>query len=198
MERSPWPQNRDIIGRMNGPPPSPMPLGPPPQPLWQPYPPFRPRRWPLLIPLIVSVAAIGLAIAGWLRPLPADRADGPPPPAYTEQQVADAKTRVCAAYNEVHQAVLINTGRDLGDNPTSHLAVAANARIALFDGGQFLSAELVEEPATPPELASAIRALIKAYEQLAIDYLANVPDAQLKPSEDNLTKTGTKVYDMCR
>jgi len=152
----------------------------------------------MLIPLIVSVAAIGLAIAGWLRPLPADRVGGPPPPAYTEQQVADAKTQVCAAYNEVHQAVLTNTGRNMGDDPTAHLAVAANARIALFDGGQFLSAKLIEEPATPPELANSIRALIRAYEQLAIDYLANVPDAELKPSEDNLTKTGTTVYDMCK
>jgi hypothetical protein len=152
----------------------------------------------VLVSLMISVVAIGLAITGWLRPLPTDRVDGPPAPAYTEKQVTDAKTKVCAAYNEVHQAVLINTGRNLGDDPTSHLAVAANARISLFDGGQFLSAKLVEEPATPPELASAMRALISAYEQLAIDYLANVPDAELKPSEDNLTRTGTAVYDICK
>ena len=35
------------------------------------------------------------------------------------------------------------------------MAVAANARVALYDGGQYLLARL--QPDTPPELADAIR-----------------------------------------
>src|SRR4029077_9772 len=41
------------------------------------------------------------------------------------------------------------------EDMTGTLAVVANARVALYDGGQYLLARL--DPATPPDLADAVK-----------------------------------------
>lgn len=41
------------------------------------------------------------------------------------------------------------------EDAVGNLAIAANARLSLYDGGQYLLARL--DPATPPELADAVR-----------------------------------------
>jgi hypothetical protein len=54
--------------------------------------------------------------------------------------------------------VSINTNLQPPGGPedvTGSLAVAANSRIALYDGGQYLLARL--DPATPPELADPVK-----------------------------------------
>lgn len=92
----------------------------------------------------------------------------------------------------------MNTGRSGGDDATAVLAVAANARSALYDGGDYLLKQLSEQPATSSVLADAIRGLVKAYQQLAIDYMANAPDSEIKASQDAITRTGTTVYELCK
>lgn len=112
---------------------------------------------------VVALAALGLA--GWtlLRPPPnftssvaggysGSDAD------YTDAQRADAKAKVCAVFATVRKGVSQNTNLQAPGGPedmVGNLAVAANARLALFDGGQYLLARV--EPATPPELADAVR-----------------------------------------
>jgi len=84
------------------------------------------------------------------------------------QHVGDTKAAVCAVYEKVRRAVSVNTGRSVGDDPTAILAVASNARIALYNGGDYLSKKLLAEPATPPDLAKAVRTLVNAYQEMAI------------------------------
>ena len=70
----------------------------------------------------------------------------------------DAKGSICQAFNVVRNGVQINTNLQPPGGPedvTGSMAVAADARSALYDGGQYLLARL--EPGTPPELADAIR-----------------------------------------
>lgn len=147
--------------------------------------------WPVL-----TLLAIGTAIATWFRPVPHETP--PATPTYSDAQVATARDHVCATYDKVHHAVLVNTGRTGGDDPTAVLARAANARIALFDGGVYLSTQLAEEPATPPDLTKAVRALVTAYQQLAIDYLADADDSDKKASGAAITQAGETVYGMCK
>lgn len=147
----------------------------------------------LMVALLVT---LGVAIAGWFRPAPANKV--PAAPRYTDQQMADAKAKVCSTYEQVRKAVVANTSRNGGDDPTATLAVAANARTALYDGGDYLSKTLAQEPATPPELAKAIQILVNSYQQLAIDYMAEVPDSEQQSSRDAVSNAGTTVYGLCK
>ena len=147
--------------------------------------------------LVIALAAMALAIGSWFRPLPSSKASAPPAPIYTDQQVASTKANVCAAYEKVRQAVSVNTGRSSGDDPATIMAVAANARIALYDGGNYLLTGLNENPAAPTELANSVRALVSAYQQMAIDYLASAPDPEQQSSRDAVEKANAAVYGIC-
>jgi hypothetical protein len=143
--------------------------------------------------------ALGVAIGSWFRPMPDNK---PPPapslPSFTDQQIADAKAKVCSTYEQVRKAVVANTSRNGGDDPTATLAVAANARTALYDGGDYLSKTLAQQAATSPELAKAIQKLVDSYQQLAIGYMAEVPDSDLQSSRDAVSNAGTTVYGLCK
>ncbi|MDT5173550.1 MAG: hypothetical protein QOG37_801 [Mycobacterium sp.] len=126
----------------------------------------------------IALLAIGVAIGPWFRPLPKN--EPPPAPTYSSQQVADAKAKVCAAYGKVHRAVGLTSGRN-SDDPTTRLVIATSGRQALEVGSSFLLARLTEEPATPSDLAVAVRKLANTFQELAIDYLAEVNDSELDP-----------------
>ncbi len=101
--------------------------------------------------LLISVVAV--VLAGWAlyRSYNAE-------PSYTDQQRADAKRAICEAMDIVRKGVSLNTNLVPEGGPsdvTGAQAVAANARVSLYDGGQYLLARL--DPATPPELADAVR-----------------------------------------
>lgn len=99
-------------------------------------------RWLTVVSLVIAVIAVGLAIGSWFRPTHSAS------PAFTSQQISDAKTNVCAAYTTVQQAVVINTHlvNPRPDDPIGQLAVAANARLAL------LGAAPTYETASPQKL----------------------------------------------
>ncbi|MBX9638396.1 MAG: hypothetical protein K2X97_01310 [Mycobacteriaceae bacterium] len=143
----------------------------------------------------IALVAIGIAIGAWFRPMP--KYEPPAPPTYSSQQVADAKAKVCAAYERVDHAVLANTARS-GDNDSStQLALAANARIALFDGGEYLLKVVGQEPATPTDLAVAARALADSYQELAMDYLAEANDTKIQTSRKAIEAGGSRIDKVC-
>jgi hypothetical protein len=107
-----------------------------------------------VVALIVALAALGLA--GWatFRPARQPAAES----SYSASQSADAKTATCAATELVRKGVSLNTNLQSpgGDaDVTGSLAVAANARLSLSNGGQYLINRL--DPATPKELATDVR-----------------------------------------
>jgi len=156
----------------------------------------RPSRGLAIVSLVIAFVAIGVAIGAWFRPLPKN--EPPPAPTYSSQEVADAKSKVCAAYVTVHHAVLANTGRSGENDPTTILALAANARIALFDGGEYLLKILGREPSTAADLAAAVRALADSYQQLALDYLAEATDANIDASRQAIETNGSAVREICQ
>ena len=112
------------------------------------------------VALVVAVVAVGLA--GWaLFTQSSDDEDGAElvevTPEFTEVQHSEAKSKACSAFNLVRRGVTINTNQPNPGGPediTGALAVAANARVSLYDGGQYLLARI--DPATPDELAEAV------------------------------------------
>src|ERR1700722_3717131 len=118
-------------------------------PAW-PSPPHRPSRWPTFLALALAVVASGLAIVGWFRPTPS----APPPrstgPTFTEQQISDARSHACAAFELVNKGVRLETNGQLGSDPAMELAQGTNARLTTISSGWYLKARL--EPAAPSDL----------------------------------------------
>jgi hypothetical protein len=148
-------------------------------------------RW--VAPAAVLIAVISLAVAVWalLRPAPPD---DPP----TEQQIADAKGRACAAYTTVRIAVLAQTNADPGTDPVAGQAVAANARLAMASGGSYLLDHL--DPATPPQLAESMRSLAANLQDLSINALAgrgnNDPEQVARLQDFNVVSA--EITDQCK
>ncbi|VEG54760.1 putative alanine and proline rich membrane protein [Mycolicibacterium aurum] len=128
------------------------------------------RNGVLYLSLVVAVLALGVAVFAAVRTLNAE-------PDYTDAQRTDARTAICSAFDTVRTAVATNTNTEppggSGDIAGA-LAVAANARIALFDGGQYLLARL--EPATPTDLAGEVRRFANQLMDIGAAATAGVPN----------------------
>lgn len=111
------------------------------------------RRLVVLTIISLVVAATALGVAGWaLYRSDYAKAD------YSSSQIADAKAKACTAVDVVRRGVSLNTNLMPEGGPadiTGAQAVAANARVSLYDGGQYLTARL--DPATPEPLAEKAR-----------------------------------------
>jgi hypothetical protein len=161
-------------------------------------------RWSLvtaLLSLIVALVALSVTLAGGQRPMQGNTtSQSTSPPAYSDQQVADAKGNVCAAYALVHEAVAVNTNKQApeGDNFAAQYAIAANSRLALYGGGGYLLDRLAAEPATPIELANAVKALAAKFREIAIEYLSERPQPRDHPLTDAMDGVAAPVDDLCK
>jgi hypothetical protein len=154
----------------------------------------RPSQWLARILLVAALSVIaGIAIGAWFRPIPSNKPrPTEPTPTYTNQQVADARTSVCAAYQKIHHMVVASSGRNFGDAPLAKQVVAEGGWIALDVGRDYLLTKLGEEPATPPDLAASIKKLANLYQTLAVDYMNGATDSELNPTlraGDDVTAT---------
>jgi hypothetical protein len=120
--------------------------------------PKQPRdRGQLPLLAVAALALVALALAGWALLRPAGGGGSSTEP-YTDAQRADAKEKACAAFDTVRAGISQNTNLQAPGGPediVGNLAVAANARLSLYDGGQYLLARL--DPATPTDLANAVQ-----------------------------------------
>ena len=142
-----------------------------------------------VVALLIAFVALGLG--GWLTRYPetfrpsADKT-------FSEQQRAEAKTEACTAYNLVSSGVFENTNRQSPGPPedvVAGMAVVANAKVALVEGGQYLHAKVV--PATPPELADALQRFGDALMQIGAGANAGVLDTD--PGQAELFKNADTV-----
>ncbi len=147
-------------------------------------------RLPVWAALVIAVLAAGLAVAAWLKPTH----EGPSYP-----QSGDAKTNLCAAYKVVHQGVVINTHLAIpgGNDPSGHLAVAANARLALLGGGAYLRETLAAQTAPPADLGNAVDSLAATIEHLGVNYLANASNDAQVPLRHDLESQIATLNKLC-
>jgi hypothetical protein len=147
----------------------------------------------LVIALLVT---LGVAIVGWFRPLPNNKP--PPQPTYSDQQVADAKAKVCAEYQKVHSAIKASTGRDMGTDSIAQQVYGLTGRQALLAGSGYLRTVLSGEPATPNELATTIRKLTDLFQELTVDYLNSMPDSEIEPTVHAADEATLTVERLCK
>jgi hypothetical protein len=170
--------------------PPPGPWGPP-----GPIAPSKPARWPVVVMFLITLVAVGAAVAAWLRPIPNGGPAVPSAPTYSDQEAADAKAKVCAAYAKVGHAADMNANRTGGDDPTAQLAVSVNERQVFEAGSAYLLTTLSEQPATPAELAKSIRALTDLYQVMIVNGLASDPSL---PEKQEVTKVASTIDGMCK
>jgi hypothetical protein len=172
-------------------------------PAWQPAPPKGQSRALTYVALAIAVIATALAVVGWFRPTPPPPPAHPGAPTYTEQQIADAKTRACSAFELVDKGVVLQTGGgtsrpEPSNDPVMAEARAADARLSLVAGSWYLRDHL--DPATAPKLASAIRNYATVLADLAQNYLAGIKDAD--PAQESLLKDSdaafTQLHELCQ
>jgi hypothetical protein len=180
-------------GQHWGPPPAPVSTGPAQTP---PVPPIafgRPSRWPTFAALAIALVALAVGLVGWFRPAPHNN-QPPPKPAYTQQQIADAKADVCTAFGKLDRAVDLVQAQVGSNDHATQIGVAALTEILLDFGGRYLSTTLDEKPATPSELAAAVRKKTSAYKEMLVNYLDGIhlSDPAMQPAltaSDDATAT---------
>jgi hypothetical protein len=138
---------------------------------------------------LITLVAVGAAVAAWLRPIPHETSATPAAPTYSEQQVSDAKAKVCAAYEKVRRASDMNANRKASDDPTSQLAVAVNDRQIYDAGSAYLMTTLNDEPATPPDLAAEVRNLADLFQVITLNFLASDASPNERSAADRATST---------
>ncbi|MGE2731925.1 hypothetical protein ACQI4F_20860 [Mycolicibacterium vaccae] len=120
----------------------------------------------------LAVAVLALAVAAFALVRTFDHA-----PRYSDAERSAATESVCAAFETVRTAVATNTNTEPPGGPgdiAGALAAAANARVALFDGGQYLLARL--DPATPDDVATDVRRFANQLMDIGAAAMAGVPN----------------------
>jgi hypothetical protein len=160
-----------------------------------------PRRWPTIAWLVAITLVSGVAIVGWLRPVQHHEANpAPAVPTYTDQQIADAKTSVCAAFQQVHHAVELAHSHAGSTDYNAQLSAAALANVALDAGSRFLLTKLAEEPATPLDLSTAVRNEANAEQKALIGYLngLSATDPQMRPAVSASDEATAVIWQFCK
>ena len=130
----------------------------------------------VVVAVVVSVAALAVAVWALLSAPSTDQdAASGAEETTSERQSSpeEAKTRVCAAFDTVRDAVSLQTNADLGADPVALQVVAANARLATLGGGQYLLTQLGD--AVPDDLSEAVRSFANTLQDIGIGQLAGTP-----------------------
>ena len=101
----------------------------------------------------------------------------------------------------MRNGVQINTNLQPPGGPedvTGSLAVAANARVALYDGGQYILARL--QPDTPPELADAVREFANHLMDIGARSTSGIPntDADQAARLKEADAANNRITNLCK
>jgi hypothetical protein len=156
----------------------------------------RQARWPTFTALAIALIALAVGVAAWFRATPHNN-QPPPKPTYTQQQIADAKAKVCAAFGKLDRAggVLITLSKS-----SDELVGAINTRQVFDVFSRYLLATLAEEPATPADLATAIREQATTLEEVVIDYQDGYikTDPEMRPVVDANSASADTIRQLCK
>jgi hypothetical protein len=143
---------------------------------------------------VITLVAVGAAVAAWLRPLP-EKSASPTAPTFSAQQVADAKSKVCEAFDKAQKASRSNSARNGGDDPNAQLLVAVNMRQVFMASSVYLLKTLADQPAAPDDLAAAAKKLSDLLQVITLDGLAGDPN---DPGHDAVNKTAETIQSLCK
>lgn len=150
-----------------------------------------------VLALVVALVAVGLAV--WA--LTKGPSESKSASVFTGTTTDNPKGSICEAFNVIRNGVQINTNLQPPGGPedvTGSMAVAANARLSLYDGGQYLLARL--EPGTPPELADAVRKFANNLMDIGARSTSGIPNsdpgqaARLKAADE----ANASITNLCK
>lgn len=133
--------------------------------------PVLPTQWRRVALGALAIAVVALGMATWAL---VRSAGEPTSTTGSAAHSAGTKEHVCGAFDIVRKAVSVRTNANVGSDPVAREAVAANARLATFGGGDYLLSRL--DPATPPKLADAVHSFANNLQEIGMNQLAGVPD----------------------
>ncbi len=119
-----------------------------------------PATWIAPLALVISLLAAGAA--GWALLKPAPKLGNP--------AVADPKAQICEAFFLVSNGVALQSRLNAGPDPVAQQAIAANARLAMSGGADYLRTKVASN--TPAELSAPIIAFADQLQTIAQYYLA--------------------------
>jgi hypothetical protein len=156
----------------------------------------RPARWPTFIALAIALIALAVGLVGWFRPAPHSN-QPPPKPTYTQQQIADAKSKVCAAFAKLDRAVGVLNALP---NGSDELVAAIDTRQVFDVFSRYLLATLSEEPATSADLAAAVREQASSLEEAVIDYQVGLTksDPEMRSAVDANSASANTIRQLCK
>ncbi|GJF10184.1 hypothetical protein NGTWS0302_31630 [Mycolicibacterium cyprinidarum] len=149
------------------------------------------------IALVVALIAAGLAVWALVK----SPETSPPAASSSTQsdttegtttevtQSGDPKQRVCDAAQVVAVSVQLQTNANIGSEPAAVEAVAANARLAMLGGGDYLLSQIDAD--TPKDLADAARSFGSTLKTIGINALAGVPNSD--PAQDGRLRQAEKT-----
>jgi hypothetical protein len=152
-----------------------------------------------VLALVVALAAAGLAVWALMKEPSKDASKDAQ--VFTGTSTDDPKGSICEAFTVIRNGVQINTNLQAPGGPedvTGSMAVAANARVALYDGGQYLLARL--QPGTPPELADEVRKFANNLMDIGARSTSGIPNtdpdqaARLKEAD----AANAKITELCK
>ena len=154
-------------------------------------------RFSILSVVALVVALIAVGLAAWaLMKEPSQEGQ-----VFTGTASDDPKGSICESFNVIRNGVQINTNLQPpggAEDVTGSMAVAANARLALYDGGQYLLARL--QPGTPTELADAVRKFANNLMDIGARSTSGIPNsdpgqaARLKEADE----ANAKITELCK
>lgn len=150
-----------------------------------------------VVALVVALVAAGLAVWALMK----EKESSQEAQVFTGTSTDDPKGSICEVFNVIRNGVQINTNLQPPggqEDITGSMAVAANARLALYDGGQYLLARL--QPGTPPELADAVRKFANNLMDIGARSTSGIPNsdpgqaARLKEADE----ANARITELCK
>jgi hypothetical protein len=156
----------------------------------------RPAGWPTFTALAIALIALAVGLAAWFHST-SHSTQPPPKPAYTQQQIADAKAKVCAAVGKFNRAVSVGNSLPRGSDT---LVTDINSRQIFDVFSRLFLATLAEAPATPADLATAVREQASALEEAVIAYQdgLSTSDPEMRPILDASSAAADTIQQLCK
>jgi hypothetical protein len=148
---------------------------------------------------LAAISAVtAVAIVGWLRPTQ-DRKSSPPA-SYADQQVANAKSNICTAFEKVQRGLSFAHSHIDSNGYAPDPGGAALTQVALDAGSRDLLTKLAAEPATPPDLAAAVRNEANAEQEALIGYMTGltVSAPELQSTLNTSNEATATVRQLCK
>jgi hypothetical protein len=137
-----------------------------------------------------------LGAAAWFRAAPAITAEAP---AFSDQQVVDAKRGLCAAYAKGWRSLQVAGSQKRPDGPPDALpAVTVNGRVAEVAVGNYLINSVDANPAAPSELKKLVRKLGEEYQEIVLTQLADGSRSDVLPIAENADRVRVEIERLCQ